>query len=253
MVIKIKNYLYEVIILAIIFSVFAALWYVNAFSKSVLPERQFSVSGEGKVIAVPDIAEISLGVLTEGGKNLSDLQKENTGKTNRIISFLKEKGMDKKDIKTQFYNISPRYQSFPCPLRVSEVSVPCLPSEIVGYSISQTILAKVRDLDKIGEILSGAVEKGANTVSGPAFIIDDIDKVKNEARKEAISKAKEKAKTMAKTAGFRLGKLISINEGGNGFTPFALQRDFAKEGSAPSIEPGSQEVSVFVNLIYEIK
>lgn len=253
MSIKIKNYFHEVIILGIIFSVLASLWYVSAFSKSVLPERQFSVSGEGEVTAVPDVAEISLGVLTEGGKNLSDIQKENSGKANRIMSFLKESGVDKKDIKTRSYNISPRYQFFPCPIRVNEVSVPCPPSEIIGYSISQNILVKVRDLNKVGEILSGAVEKGSNTVSGPTFTIDDPDKLENEARKEAISKAKEKAKTMAKAAGFRLGKLISINEAGNGFMPFALERDFSKGISAPSIEPGSQEVSVFVTLIYEIK
>lgn len=237
--------------------IIAVFWYVSAYSRSVVPERVFTVSGEGKVVAVPEIAELSFSVLTEGGKNLTELQKQNTEKINRIISYLKEQGIDQKDIKTEYYNISPRYQSTPCPLysqTYPEIIRPCPPSEIIGYSISQTISVKVRDLSKAGDILAQTVERGANTVFGPNFTIDDPIGLQNQAREEAIKEARKKAKLMAKAGGFRVGKLVSINEGFSGPVPFfGLEAKDVGGGGGPILEPGSQEVIVNVTLTYEIK
>lgn len=258
----IKNYhnfwIIEAKVVLFFLFIIAVFWYVSAYSRSVVPERTFTVSGEGKVVAVPDIARINIGVLTEGGKNLTDLQRQNTEKVNRFISYLKEQGIDEKDIKTEYYNISPRYQYFSCPPTTVPLGVetypeirPCLPSEIIGYSISQSVLVKVRDLNKTGDILSGVVERGANTVSGPNFTIDDPVGLENEARESAIKQAREKAKSMAKAGGFRVGKLISIQEGFvSPYFPVAFE---AKGGAVPSIEPGSQEIVVNVTLTYEIK
>ena len=94
-----KNYFSSVKAFLLFLFIVAVFWYVSAYSRSVVPERTFTVSGEGKVVAVPDIAQLSVGVLTEGGENLTDLQKQNTEKINLIISYLKEQGIDQKDIK----------------------------------------------------------------------------------------------------------------------------------------------------------
>src|SRR3989344_7039023 len=203
---KIKNYLG--IALAV-----AAVWYAWSFSESVRPDRNFQVQGEGKVTAIPDVAEISFGVTTEGGKNLADLQEQNAEKANAIIVFLKQSGIDQKDIKTQYYNISPHYQYCSCPVSESGEAKPCPPSEIVGYTISQSVSVKVRELSKTGDILAGVVDNGANTVSGPSFTVDDPTELQNQARAEAIAKAKSKALAVAKAGGFRLGKISSIQEG----------------------------------------
>ena len=178
--------------------VIAVFWYVSAYSRSVVPERSFAVSGEGKVVAVPDVAQLSVGVLTEGGKDLPALQKQNTDKINRIISYLKEQKIDEKDIKTEYYNISPRYSNVFCPPVIletyPEIIRPCPSSaEIIGYSISQTISVKVRDLSKAGDILSGSVERGANNVSGPNFTIDDLVGLETDASEEGINEAREMA------------------------------------------------------------
>ena len=254
---EIKKYSAAVKVFILFLFVIAVFWYVSAYSRSVVPERTFVVTGEGKVVAVPDIAQISIGVLTEGGKDLAGLQKQNTEKINSIIFYLKEQGIDQKDIKTEYYNISPKYQNTPCPLyslTYPEIIRPC-PStqEIIGYSISQNISVKVRDLSKAGDILAQAVERGANTVYGPNFTIDDPVVLQNQAREEAIKQAREKAKSMAKAGGFRVGKLVSIQEGFFGL-PIAYGLE-AKGGAAPSptIEPGSQEILVNVTLTYEIR
>jgi len=133
-----------------------------------------------------------------------------------------------------------------------------LPPEIVGYSITQSVLVKIRDFDKLGVVLGGVVDNGANSVSQFNFTIDDPTSVQDEARAEAIEKAQKKAKAIAKAGGFRLGKLLSIEEGGYYPQPtYAYESKAYGVGggsdAAPSIEPGSEEVIVNVTLRYEIK
>ena len=254
---KFKQYISIAIVVLV---AFLGFWHVKSYSRSVVPVRTFSVQGEGKIVAIPDIAEVYASILSEGDKNLDALQKDNTEKSNRVIAFLKKNGVDKKDIKTTNYSITPRYQRYSCERPVFGRDIaPCPPPEIVGYSIRQDILVKIRDLSKVGTIIAGVVQSGANTISGPNFTIDEPEKIKNEARAKAVKDAQKKAKTIARAGNFRLGKPVSINEG---FGPIISPRFFAESAvkdvsiagmPTPSIEPGSQEIIVNVNITYEIK
>ncbi|MCP6720050.1 MAG: SIMPL domain-containing protein [Patescibacteria group bacterium] len=253
---KLRNYLGIAVIISILVLASSAWSYTRSYSKSIEPSsfRSFSVSGEGKVITVPDVAEFTFSVVTEGETDIAGLQDENTGKVNQAIAFVKSSGVDDKDIKTQSYNLTPRYQRYSCP-RAAVEAEPCPPPEIVGYTITQTILVKVRDFTVIGNILAGVVQSGANTVSQLNFTIDDPDQFQSEARAEAIAKANEKAKSIAKAAGFRLGRLLSISESGRTPPPVFFREAALGVGGAvtPDIEPGSQEVVVNVTMSYEIE
>ena len=131
---------------------------------------------------------------------------------------------------------------------------------IVGYTVTQNLDVKVRDFSKIGDILSGVVSNGANSVSSLNFTIDDPTSVQAEARAQAIQKAEAQAQEIASEAGFSVGRLLSINASNNTVQPMY---DYAKTMSvgsaggaavpAPTIEPGSNEVNVSVTLQYEIK
>jgi hypothetical protein len=234
--------------------------YAGSYADSIQPSsfRSFMVTGEGKVTAVPDVAQVSFSVLSEGGKDLGSLQTKNTEKMNTAIEFLKEQGIDEKDIKTQQYNISPRYQYYSCPTQTYSAQ-PCPPADIVGYTINQNVEVKIRDFAKIGEVLGGLVENGANTVSQLAFTIDDPTAVEMEARAEAIEKAKAKAYQVADFGGFSVGRLLSVDESNYYPRPMMYKEVLGMGGaemdaaSAPSIQPGSQEVTVSVMLRYEIK
>ena len=257
---SVKNYLGIAAAAILLIFAYAAISYVNSYSQSIEPSafRSFTVSGEGKITAIPDVAQFTFSIITEGGKDIAKLQKENTEKGNKIIGFIKSQGVEDKDIKTQNYNLEPRYQYFNCYQPMDGKSKSCPPPEIVGYTIRQTVSIKVRDFFKIGDILAGAIENGANSVSQLSFEIDDIDKIKNQAREEAIKKAKEKAENIAKAGNFRLGKLLSIEEEGFAPTPYYLKNMELSPMDAgglpsPTIEPGSQEVTVNIVLKYEIK
>lgn len=257
---KAKSFLLYAAVLGVLAVSYAAVSYVKTYSRSIEPGayRSFSVTSEGKVVAVPDVAEFTFAVITQGGKDLSKLQQENTERVNRAIGFVKSQGVLAKDIKTQGYNVEPRYQSVYC----KPVDRICQPPEIVGYAITQTASVKVRDFSKIGELLAGAVSAGANSVSQLSFVIDSRTALENQAREEAMTKAREKAESIARAGGFKLGKLISVNEGW-GFpvpAPYARYEAFGKGGGgisamapAPSIEPGSQEIVVNVTMVFEIR
>ncbi|RJQ27739.1 DUF541 domain-containing protein [Candidatus Parcubacteria bacterium] len=255
---KMKQYtLMSVGVAALILSI--ASWsYANTYSKTIEPGsfRSFSVSGEGKVVAVPDVAKFSFSVITQGGKNLGDLQKQNIEKMNKAITYIKDQGVADKDIKTESFNVDPRYQYYGCKDGGS-----CPPAEIVGYTVTQSVGVKVRDFEKAGDILSGVVQNGANNVSGLQFTIDDPSSVMAKAREQAIEKAKEKAEQIADAGGFSVGRLLGISEGG--YQPVydsylrnakvSMAESLGGGAPAPSIEAGSQDVVVNISLQYEIK
>jgi len=255
---KSKVYLCAAFVLAVFLFVFGYLCYVNAYSKSIQPSsyRSFSVSGEGKITAIPDIAQFTFSVITQGGKDIAVLQKDNTNKTNKSIDFLKAQGVKAEDIKTLNYSLDPRYQTYSC--NHPEISAaPCPPSEIIGYTVTQMVSVKIRDFAKIGDALSGVIVNGANTVSSLSFTIDDPTALQNQAKEKAIVQAREKAQLVARAGGFSVGKLISIDEGYNPYYGYGLGGGDMRLESAPSatptIEPGSQEVTVNITLRYEIK
>ncbi len=262
---KIKNSLGAAAVIVLFAFAYAAVSYVKTYSQSVQPSsfRSFTVSGQGKAVAVPDVAQFTFSVITQDGADIVELQRKNTEKVNAIIAFIKSKGIDAKDIKTQNYNILPRYQSYRCPPIMEGVSPlprPCPPPAIVGYAVNQTVQIKIRDFNKTGEIFSGIAEYGANSVSQLSFTIDDSEKPQNQARAEAIIKAREKAQAIADSADFKLGRLLNISEGGYYPQPSYFAESAGKgggfegpSGPSPTIEPGSQEITVNVALQYEIK
>lgn len=250
----IKNALGVVSILVLVAMSFVAYKAASSFSDSVRNNsiRNFYVSAQESVVAIPDVAQFSFSVITEGGKNLTALQEENTRKANAVIAFLKERGVDAKDIKTQGYSISPRYTTF----RYLENDGQVKPPEISGYTVGQDVSVKVRDLANAGELLAGVVENGANSVSQLVFEVDDIDALQNEARGKAIASAREKAEALAREGGFKLGKLLNIAEDSrvNSYSNYDLKSGgFGGEAFNPSIESGSQEIFADVTLQYEIK
>jgi len=261
------------IAIALLSFAYASVSYVHSYEKQINPTslRAFTVTGEGKVVTKPDVAVFSLTVISEGGKDLAVLQKDNADKTNAITAFLKENGIKEEDIKTTEYSVDPRYKecrlnpSYPQPVMMvpyptapTEVQS-CPPPEIVGYTVRQSTEVKVRNFDVVGKVLSGVVTKGANSVSQLSFKVDDDTTLQKEARDIAIKKARAKADEIAHAAKFRVGEVIDIQEGYS--YPYYARYDtisaYGKGGgdisAAPSISAGSQEIVVNVTIRYEMK
>lgn len=204
------------------------------------------IQGEGKVTAVPDIGQITVSIVTEN-KEVNKAMEENTTKFNQLIEALKRAGIESKDMVTSAYNVYPKYDWS------GERQT------LIGYEVSQSLTVKIRQLDKSGSIIALAGQSGANQVSGLNFTIDDPEALREEAREKALANAQEKARVLARQAGVNLGKIVSFSESSSQPTPYPVFYDRAvSEGfggdamSAPSIEPGSQDVYVYVTVEYEI-
>ena len=204
------------------------------------------VEGIGRAAIIPDLATISFSVISEG-INVSGLQEDNNQKINAAIALVKSLNVDAKDIKTAGYNLSPKYRYDPKNGR----------SSIDGYTLTQTVVVKVRVLDTAGRILEGLPSAGINEISGPHFSVENQDTYLNEARQEAFQKARVKAQALARIAGVRLGRAVTFseNQGGNYPRPLFMKAE-AMGGDAggvpPQIEPGSEEASVQVSVTFEI-
>lgn len=207
---------------------------------------QISVSGNGKVFATPDIASISFGVQT--GRQASAQQAmENLRKNmDAILAAVKRLGIDEKDIHTESLWMNPAYDW----IDGRQVSR--------GFEASQSVQVKVRDLSKIGQVLSDATAAGANQAGGVSFTIDDPDELKAEARDAAIADAQEKAEKLAAQLGKTLVKLKAYNEGEMGaYPPVMYDRAMMSEGIGGAgpvpVPAGDQEVRVSVMLTYEVR
>jgi uncharacterized protein YggE len=269
----IKNILGWAIVLAVLAIGYAAWSAANSYSQSIQPSsfRSFSVTGQGKATAIPDVAEFSFEVITQGGTDLTSLQSQNTTAANKAIAFVQSEGVPSSDIQTNYYDVSPNYQSYNCsviPVYASPAGTsasmpivrPCPPASIVGYTVTQSVDVKIHDFTKVGDILGSVVTNGANQVGALSFTLDDPTTVQNEARADAIAKAKIEAQAMAQAGGFKLGRLLNITEGG-AYNPSPVYNAEAGVGTmalaapaaAPSIQPGSEEVDMTETLQYEIQ
>lgn len=225
---------------------------IKSYSYIGRPEAMrdtITISGEGKVTAIPDIATVSIGLTTEK-KEVADAQKENTEKINAIIKALKDLKIEAKDIETSSYSIYPKYD-------YTESG-----QKLLGYEVSQQLTVKIRDLNNAGAVLAKAGELGANQAGGLEFTIDEPETLRQEAREKALKNAKEKAEALAEISGVKLGKIVSFSESSNGIEPTYYSRyDSMKAISAesgggmpsPDIQSGSIEINVYATVVYEIK
>jgi uncharacterized protein len=253
---KLKNYVGIAAILALVLVGYSATRFAESYSHGANNNASggFTVSGEGKVVTVPDVAQFSFSVITQGGKDLAKLQQDNTTKVNKTLSYIKAQGVKKEDIKTSGYHIEPRYQYYPCDGRGI-----CRPAEIVGYNVNQSVTVKVRDFEKAGALLAGSVQNGANSVSQLQFTMDNPEAARSLAKAEAIKNARNQAEIIAKAGGFKIGRLLSVDYGENGSQPMPymarekMMNEVALDAGGPMIEPGSQEVIMTAHVRFEIK
>lgn len=207
---------------------------------------ELSFMGEGKAFAKPDVALLTLGATTEG-KDIKLVLKRNTEKMNAVMGELKSLGIEEKDIQTTKYNLVPNYEFTKAGQRIFK-----------GYLLEQEVRIKIRDFEKIDQVIVKSTEAGANIIGNLSFKIDDPESVRQEARSEAIEKAKAKAEKVAKELGLKLGKIVNIYEE----YPYA-EVEMLKTPSygagetvspiSPEIQPGQEEVTVRVTLIFRAK
>jgi uncharacterized protein YggE len=262
---RIRTFAALVLIMLSLYLLFAALSELKSYryiGSGVAATNTINVSGEGEVFAVPDTATFSVTV-QETAKDVETAQTAATTKGNAIIAYLKGQGIDEKDIQTTDYSVNPQYeyQNTACAGSSGGTTIYCPPGKqvLTGFEVSQTLTVKVRDTSKAGALLSGVGSKGASSVSGLSFTVDDQDALEAQARDKAIQSAKAKAEVLAKSLGVSIVRVVGFNENQN-YPIYAQKATFSMAADSagnpapsPEIPVGQNKITSNVNVTYEIR
>jgi len=223
--------------------VIAALYFfpwknINWGKFSMVPAETVTVSGEAKSIQKNQIASFSAGVMATGMDKNKAINDVNT-KVNDLIKSVKDFGIDAADIKTQ--NLS-YYQEQKGSLNPGQ------------WQVNNTIEITLRDVAKASDLADLLVKSGANNVYGPNFRMDDTNLAEKGLYGEAMKDAKDKAEIIAIAAGRKLGKVLSVNDGGttgNVIYPMMAKAD-SLGGGAP-VETGTTTVYKTITVNFELE
>jgi uncharacterized protein len=211
-------------------------------SGPMITGTRLDVSARGESKAVPDIAMISAGVVTQAADAVSSMS-ANAANMSRVIAALKKAGVADRDISTSSINLSPQY-------RYGENQPPI----ITGYQASTQLSVRFRDIAKSGTILDALVKQGVNQISGPNLMVEKPESAQDAARLEAMKAARTRADLYAKAAGLSVKRIVSISESqdysGSPLPVMAMARDASAK---TEVMPGEQSIGVNLQVIFELQ
>ena len=201
-------------------------------------ERLITVSGSGSIGAVPDVAHVNLGVVSEHA-SLSAAMLANKKASANVFNDLKKKNVDEKDVCTKSFTVLPNYKY-----------VKDQEPELIGYVVRNEVKVTIWDVNKVGEILDALTKEGhANLVTGVVFDVLNKSKYLDVAREMAVADALRKAKLLATAAGAKLGKVQTILEHEDYSHPYEARAMMDASASAHVATKGEQQYKVTVELV----
>ena len=203
-----------------------------------------TATGEGSASAAPDIAVVSLGVVSEAA-TAQDALAANGKDMNAVIDTITGAGIEKKDVATSGLFVEPVYSD--------PSKDPAGQSKITGYRVSNQVTVHIRDIGKSGPLLDKVITAGANRVNGVSFEIGKSEALRDAAIKAAIGEARRRAELMAEAAGVKLGPIQSISANEGGGPPVFRAMAMKDSMPAPPVMGGTQEISANATIVYAIQ
>lgn len=218
----------------------------HAAMHAQMHQGRITLSATGSVRAAPDMATVSAGVVTEA-ETAAEALSANSRAMNQVFTALRRAGVAEADIQTSNLQISPVWSGgYSSNGRESE-------RRITGYQATNTVTARVDDLDALGETVDALVSSGANQLQGVNFMLEERDDAMDEARRRAVTEIAELRALYADALGVEIGRLIEFTEGSNASPPQPMMfaRAEAMDASTP-VAAGQVDVSVTVTAVYAI-
>ena len=203
-----------------------------------------TVVGNGEVAAAPDTVEFLVGALTQN-RGASAALEEN----NRIITSVRQvlEGfrIEDRDLRTQSFYVAPQYK----PAR-SNTEAP----ELIGYRVNHLLHVKLRQPERLGELLDGLIGAGSNVLNGIRFSVGEPAELKDRARGLAVGDAHRIARQLAEAGGVALGPVVKMTEGvSGGHLPVGHGAMEMRTLAAVPVAPGEQTFRVSVTVTYSIE
>jgi len=210
--------------------------------------RLLAVSGAGEVSVAPDRADVSLTV-EASEKALADAEQKVGDGVVQLLKLCESLGIPKAQVRSAQLSVAPQYDS-------SGVLSNGRP-RIVGYVVSRDVRVDLRDLAKLGKLMQGALDNGANRISGISFDSTKRDEHQREALARAAADAKANAQALAQALGVKLGRLHTLNASESGGMPvpqvaYAARMSAAAAPAEQSYELGEIRFSATVGVEYDL-
>ncbi len=240
------GFMIALIAVVILFVLGFAMPAATAWERSFAPARTVTVSAEGKTVATPDEADITFSIVTQG-QSPSALSDNNNSKMAAVLQFVASQGIASSDVATVGYNLQPNYQWDKNSQR----------NYITGYTLTQTVRVKIRDLSKVAPVLGGLAPLGVNQIGSVNYTFQNPDAFVAIARTDAMMKAQEEAAQMAAESGAMLGPVVTVSE--SRYIPVpqpayqALGMGMAATAVLPPVTAGTQEVTDNVTVVYGLR
>jgi uncharacterized protein YggE len=205
---------------------------------------RLDISATGEATRVPDVAIISAGVVSRSATASAAIQ-DAADRMERVRAALKRAGVADRDIQTSNISLNPEY-------RYPDNQAP----QLTGYTASNQVTVRFRDIRTSGKILDALVAQGANQINGPNLTIDKPEAALDEARAAAVATGRARAELYARSLGMRVVRLVSMSEsGGYAVPPPSPPMPVMMEARAASskIDPGEQKLQVNLALVYELQ
>jgi uncharacterized protein YggE len=207
------------------------------------PLGRVIVTGEGSVSVTPDYAQIVTGVSTRA-KTVKEATDANSRSMAAITKALLDSGIAQSDIQTSRFSIQPVYAP----------QEPRTESKLAGYSVSNRVRVKVRQIDQVGAIFDRLITAGATDLGNVEFLVTDPSTALDQAREAAIADARRKAEVYARASGIQLGRVEWIAED-SGFAPPVPMRSQASSGATGASVPiasGEDTLRVRITVGFDI-
>ena len=226
---------------------------VTAFSQTpqepTAAPQTLTVTGRGEVEAEPDQAVVQLGV-TQQAQTAREAQRMVNETVNEILGAMDALGIEKSDIQTSQLNLDPVYSD-------SRVRGQGNERRVTGYRATYSLFVNTQDLERVSDVIDGALEAGANQMRGIRFGLQDEAGPRQEALRLAVSDAAGKAEALAAASSTSIVRVLEIVEGGASVRPGPIVRAgvmAAEAMASPTPVMGGQiTVSGQVTIRYEIR
>lgn len=204
---------------------------------------RLDISATGEVTRVSDLAIISAGVVTKAATAAAAIQQA-ANRMARVRTALTQAGIADRDIQTSNISLNPEY-------RYENNQ----PPQLTGYSASNQLSVRFRDIANTGKILDALVREGANQINGPNLTIEKPETALDEARAKAVAAGRARADLYARSLGLRVARVVSVSESGGNFPvppPMVMMAE-RSQAADTKIDPGEQKLQVTLAMTFELQ
>lgn len=220
-----------------------------AMAQNAPRERTLSVTGEGILSVVPDMATVRFGIVSRD-KDPEEARTQNATAARITMNAVRDLGIEERKIRLDVLRLQPAREYNQETRRYDEV----------GFEAVREVVVVVDDLDTLPTLITRVVQGGANRLQGVEYGLNDRDLVRNRALQLALENARDKANLMTATLDVQRGDVLQINEQGiNIPTPVRremLANAMMKDAAAPEPDAyaaGEMEVRATVHVVFAIK